>query len=103
MLVGALGGLCGTAALDLLGALERSTIDARFHVRGRQPAANDTVIVAFDNQTLRTLDLRPPIPRDIQARVIDRLDLAGARVIAFDYSLESRVETLRPTAASCRH
>ena len=88
MLVGALGGLCGTAALDLLGALERSTIDARFHVRGRQPAANDTVIVAFDNQTLRTLDLRPPIPRDIQARVIDRLDLAGARVIAFDYSLE---------------
>jgi serine/threonine-protein kinase len=88
MLVGAVGGLCGVAALRLFGSLERVTIDLRFHVRGRQRGPDDVVIVAFDNQTLRTLDIRPPVPREIQARVIDRLDLAGARVIAFDYSLE---------------
>jgi CHASE2 domain-containing sensor protein len=88
MLVGVVGGLCGVAALSVFGAVERFTLDLRFHVRGRQPGSDDVVIVAFDNQTLRTLDIRPPIPRGIQARVIDRLDLAGARVIAFDYSLE---------------
>ena len=88
MLVGAVGGLCGVAALRLFGSLERLTIDLRFHMRGRQRGPADVVIVAFDNQTLRTLDIRPPVPRNLQARVIDRLDLAGARVIAFDYSLE---------------
>lgn len=88
MLVGTVGGLSGVAALGLLGSLERLTIDLRFHLRGRQSGRDDVVIVAFDNQTLRTLDVRPPVPRTIQARVIDRLDLAGARVIAFDYSLE---------------
>jgi CHASE2 domain-containing sensor protein len=88
MLAGVIGGLCGAIALGVLAPLERSTIDLRFHVRGGQPPSKDVVIVAFDNQTLRKLDIRPPVPRDIQARVIDRLDLAGAKVIAFDYSLE---------------
>jgi CHASE2 domain-containing sensor protein len=86
--VGAVGALTGWAVRHVDGPVERMTIDARFAVRGHRAPSPKLTIVAFDNKTLRQLNIRPPIPRAIHARVVDRLDLAGASVVAFDYSLE---------------
>ena len=70
------------------GPVERQSVDTRFHVRGSRTASDKIAIVAYDNRTLRALDVRPPVPRSVQAKVIDSLDRAGASVVAFDYSLE---------------
>lgn len=67
------------------GATERASIDARFSVRGAQPPPRGVVVVGVDAQTLGALDVRPPLPRDLHARMIDRLRRAGARVIAYDF------------------
>jgi adenylate cyclase len=77
------------AAADLLRRSELQTIDARFSVRGSQPAPADIVFVAIDpaaEQELREhgLDARSPLPRRYDAEVIDRLRRAGAKAIAMD-------------------
>jgi CHASE2 domain-containing sensor protein/predicted Ser/Thr protein kinase len=88
LLVGSVASLAGLGAREGLQTLERSSIDARFGVRGDRAAPPEVAIVALDNRSLRRLDVRPPISRRIQARLIDRLDRASARVVAFDFSLE---------------
>lgn len=87
-LVGVVGGLVALAVRRIDGRAERAAVDARFAVRGHRAPSTDVVIVAFDNDSLRRLNVRPPLPRNIQAKVVEHLDRAGARVIAFDYSLE---------------
>jgi CHASE2 domain-containing sensor protein len=84
----ALSAAAGLVARIGDGPLERGLVDARFAVRGTRPASPRIVVVAYDNRTLNALAVRPPVPRSIQAQVIDGLDTAGAAVIAFDYSLE---------------
>jgi CHASE2 domain-containing sensor protein len=88
LLVAVACGLAGVAVRQVDGPVEGMAVDARFAVRGHRPPSPSVVVVAFDNQTLRRLNVRPPPPRDDQAKVIDRLDLAGARVVALDFSLE---------------
>ena len=83
-----LAGVASLAADGLLERVEHGSIDARFRVRGPTAAPRDLVVIALDNRSLRRLGVRPPLARSIQARLIDRLDRAGARVIAFDFSLE---------------
>ena len=73
------------AALQALGALDRvelSTVDARLSVRGERRPSPDVVVVGIDGRT--TSAFGPRVPRAVQARVIDRLHRAGARVIAYD-------------------
>jgi adenylate cyclase len=72
-----------TGSLD---ATDRAAIDARFAVRGAQPAPRDVVIVAVDGQTLQDLGIVPPLPRSLHARMIDRLREVGAKAIAYDFS-----------------
>jgi adenylate cyclase len=76
-------------ASHLLQGSELQTINARFSVRGTQPAPTDIVLVEIDNATfqeLTRLHLHSefPFPRRYDARVVDRLRLAGARTIAMD-------------------
>jgi CHASE2 domain-containing sensor protein len=74
----------------LLRRLEQQTIDARFQIRGEEHSrAAGVVLVKIDEATfdyLRNRDLhaRWPFPRRYDARVIDELRGAGAKVIAFD-------------------
>ena len=52
-----------------------------------RPADPRIVIVAVDEQSVRNLDElfgRPPYPREVWALVVDELERAGAKVIAFD-------------------
>jgi len=76
-------GAAGTAT-DVLQRAELATVDARFDVRGTQEPPRDVVVVGIDTRSLRALRVRPPVPRDLQARVVDRLRRAGAKVIAYD-------------------
>jgi adenylate cyclase len=76
-------------ATHLLGRTELQTLDARFSIRGTQRAPSNIVLVQIDNATLQELALRHlrsqyPFPRTYDARVIDHLRAAGAKVIAVD-------------------
>lgn len=80
-------------AADLLARAERTTIDARFAVRGVRPTPRDIVVVAIDQDSLARLP-RFPFSRSLYVRVIDRLHADHARVIAFD------IEFNQPTTAA---
>ncbi|HEY0632044.1 MAG TPA: CHASE2 domain-containing protein, partial [Thermoleophilaceae bacterium] len=80
--------------LQSVGALDRlelSSVDARLSVRGNHRPSPDVVFVGLDSRTYDAFG-QPPIPRSINARVIDRLHQAGARVIAYDLVFQSRKE-----------
>src|SRR5256885_1248388 len=62
--------------------LELSTIDARLSVRGEHAPNPHVVFVGVDSKTLSAFG--QTVRRSVQARVIDRLHRAGARVIAYD-------------------
>ena len=71
-------------ATHLLQGPELQMIDTHFSVRGKQPAPRDVAVVAIDAASFQKINLRWPFPRRYEARVIDRLHAAGARVIAMD-------------------
>ncbi len=71
-------------ATHLFRRTELQTIDARFSIRGTQRAPSDIVLVQIDPGTLQKLRQRFPFPRAYEARVIDHLREAGAKVIAMD-------------------
>src|SRR3954470_2336997 len=70
---------------DLFRWLELQSVDARFGVRGTQPAPKGVAVVAID---ARTFNERPkdrwPFLRRRHARAIDILKAAGASVIVYD-------------------
>ena len=73
-------------ALDATGTLERyedDAIDARFALRGPEPA-DGIAVVAIDERTFGDLDSTWPLPRTAHAKVVDRLHAAGARLIVYD-------------------
>jgi CHASE2 domain-containing sensor protein len=71
-------------ASGALDGLQRSTIDARFALRGAEAPGHHIVIVAVDAQTLASINVRSLIPRLYYARLIDRLHAASARLVAVD-------------------
>jgi CHASE2 domain-containing sensor protein/predicted Ser/Thr protein kinase len=77
-------------ATGLLARPERTTIDARFSIRGPKRPPPSIVLVAIDQDSLARLP-RFPFPRTLYVPVIQRLRADGARVIAFD------IEFNRPT------
>ena len=79
------------AVTDLLRQLELDTVDARFELRGDQPPPADLVQVDIDDRSFDAIDAYP-LPRRMHARVIDELNRAGAKAIAYD------VQFTEPTA-----
>jgi adenylate cyclase len=73
----------------LLRRSEQQSVDARFSIRGASGPPRDFVLVQIDSATLQDLGRARlqsefPFPRRYDAKVIDRLRAAGARVIALD-------------------
>ncbi len=66
-----------------LDALENSSIDKRFQVRGAV-APSDIAVIAVDDITFSDLKAQWPFPRKEHARAIDALHRAGAREIVYD-------------------
>jgi signal transduction histidine kinase/CHASE2 domain-containing sensor protein len=86
---GMLLGLCCAAIVAGLGAIgwlrgvERGTMDALFRARGfRYPSPHIIVLVADDATVARAE--RWPLPWNVHAEVVRRLQRAGAKTIAFD-------------------
>ncbi len=76
-----------------LDSLERSSVDARFAVRGTQPPPSDIVIVGIDDATLGTPGMPLwPFPRRYHAKVIDTLRQAGAQAIGYDIQFTTRTD-----------
>lgn len=78
-------------ATDWLATMELDTVDARFSVRGDRDPPREMIIVAMDDRTLREFGLGSTrIPRDIHARLLDRLRGAEPRLIAYDVRFSGR-------------
>jgi len=71
------------AAPDFLYVVEFILYDGHFHLRGARPANQQVVIVAIDQASLAEVG-RWPWSRTVLARLVRRLDEAGAAAIAFD-------------------
>ncbi len=86
---GLLAAACGllSRSAGFLGWAEQRSVDARFALRGHVRVSPRVLAVALDTQSYLQLPL-PPLPRGLDAEVIDDLTRAGARVIAFDFALE---------------
>jgi len=89
-----------------LDALENSSIDKRFQVRGAQ-APSDIAVIAVDDITFSDLKKQWPFLRREHARAIDALHRAGAREIVYDVQFTEPTtnaqdlvdDRLRPRAA----
>jgi adenylate cyclase len=64
--------------------LELTTVDTRFSIRGNLATPDDVVVVGVDDVTFGATHFRWPFSRDVQARVVNHLAAAGAKVIAED-------------------
>jgi len=90
--VGAVGLSLGVGAAGALGSLELDTVDARFKLRGARTPRSEIVLVALDGRSVSELGLRPPLPRSLHARALDRLRADRPRVIAYDLQFIGRTE-----------
>ncbi len=89
-MVWAIAALAGAVAGSLgFGAgIERGLQDLRFEVRSRA-ASGDVHLVEIDARSIQAIE-RWPWPRRNHAALVERLDAAGAEVIAFDVDFSSR-------------
>jgi diguanylate cyclase (GGDEF)-like protein/PAS domain S-box-containing protein len=78
-----------------LTGVERGVLDALFQTRGERYSSNQVVIVVADDFTVAHYNTWP-LPRDVYAKVVQRLQRAGARTIAFDIMFS--VRSARPQA-----
>jgi adenylate cyclase len=81
----AIAAIAVPAVLQAVGALDRlelSTVDARLSIRGGHRPNPNVVFVGIDSRTLSAFGQE--VPRAVEARAIDRLHRAGAKVIAYD-------------------
>jgi adenylate cyclase len=75
---------CAIEATDSLERLELSTVDARFKLRGEQPAPSNLLVVGIDDKTFDELDERWPFSRNRFAKVLETVSAADPSVIVYD-------------------
>ena len=75
---------CVIEATDGLQRLELSTVDARFKLRGEQPAPSNLIVVGIDDKTFDELDERWPFSRNRFAKVLETVSAAEPSVIVYD-------------------
>ena len=86
-----LAGLAVQAA-GALDSLERQSLGARFDTRGDQ-RPDEIVVVGIDDKTFDDLgNVSWPFKRSLHAKVIDRLDAAGAKTIVYDVQFTEPTE-----------
>ena len=92
-----LGLALGLHASGVLAGLEDASVDQRLRLRPAAPPAG-VVIVALDRRSFDLLGERPPIPRSLHARLLDRLRRVEPRVIAYDVQFTEPTENAEDTA-----
>jgi CHASE2 domain-containing sensor protein/predicted Ser/Thr protein kinase len=91
-LVAAAAGI-GARAVGALDWLQERSVDARFSLRGSAPPLKDLVLVGIDNKSIGELP-NYPWSRTLDARVLENLHAAGARLVVYDVAFD------RPTTES---
>ena len=86
------GAVLGAYAGGVLRQLEDDAVDARFAVRGAQPAPRNVAVVEVDDVTFDELDEQWPFPRSMHGRVIDRISADGPSAIAYDVQFTEPTE-----------
>lgn len=71
---------------NALQGLESKSLDYRFRIRGPIAPSPEIAIVAFDEESFKSMG-RWPWPRQDHAKVVEQLTRAGARAIVFDMLL----------------
>jgi adenylate cyclase len=94
------------AGLRFIENIEARSLDARFNLRGVRPHDPNIVIVGLDEKTLQRVGAYP-IPRNGYAKLIDRLNADGAKLIVFDFNFpvsekNSAVEALKKLEAEVK-
>ena len=64
--------------------IEYNAQDSLFKLRGAIPISDSIVVVALDDNTFSATQKQWPFPREDHAKLIENLNLAGARQIIFD-------------------
>ena len=77
--------------------LELKLYDLKFRFRGAIPAGQQVVILAIDDESLKTVG-RWPWSREDMARLLTRLKQAGPRVIALDIIFAEKEQTVTSQA-----
>jgi signal transduction histidine kinase len=72
------------ANLSFFSFLELKGLDLLFTLRGPLPVPESIVIVAIDETSMAEIKQQWPWPRSLHAQLIQKLNQAGAKVIAFD-------------------
>ena len=85
-------------ATGVMHETELGSVDSRFSIRGDEEPRDDIVLVLIDDVTSNELNIRFPYPRSYHGRVIDALDAAGAKAIAYDVEFRERTETREDNA-----
>ncbi|HEY2969902.1 MAG TPA: adenylate/guanylate cyclase domain-containing protein [Casimicrobiaceae bacterium] len=95
LVIGLLGSLA--TSLPRVSQIEEDfELNWLFHLRGAVQAPPEVVVVAIDEQSAQKLGLpsKPSEwPRDLHARLVERLARAGARVICFDLTFDTPSRT----------
>jgi adenylate cyclase len=84
------------SAFESTTVLEDKSIDARFKIRGEKKPPDDVVVVAIDDATFQDLQQRWPFRRSYHAKVINRLQRDGAKLIVFDVQFTEPQDTGNP-------
>lgn len=74
-------------------AVDLKVMDLWFALRGNLPPPKDVVIVGIDEESHSKLDVPTlaPWPRELQAKLLERLSRVKPRLILIDYSFRDRV------------
>jgi adenylate cyclase len=73
---------------SFLTSMEHRWMDAKFRVRGQQPAGNEVVIVGLDEKTLDKVGSARTLRREVMADLVARLAAGGPKAIGFDILYE---------------
>jgi CHASE2 domain-containing sensor protein/predicted Ser/Thr protein kinase len=93
----AVGLALGLHASGVLAGLEDASVDQRMRLRPAKAPA-DVVVVGLDSRSLDLLGERPPIPRSLHARLLDRLRGFDPLVIGYDIQFTEETELAEDAA-----
>ena len=76
-------------------SLDFKVQDSLFRLRGPRTPSEELMIIAIDDASFSALNISWPFPRELHAKLIENLSLAGAKLIVFDVEF---TENSRPEA-----
>jgi adenylate cyclase len=79
----------------LMRGLEAASLDLRFRLRGERPPGPEVAVVLVDDRSIDALG-RWPLSHRLYAKAIERVDRAGAKLIAFDLLFAQPEEPIPP-------